>query len=218
MFKEEYYKEMNKITPDPSFLAGLADQMEAENKKRSGQGRDTFAAGKKGSKILSWGSVAAAAVFCIGISLFFWQRRTGGSDLSDASMMKQHAGGTLEQEESKENLFGGSSWYGDKQDAREIFSVFQDRISQNADLKITFSAEENFAEAVEVSDADKEGWVEQFAGAQYLGSVEECRDYLKGTPVYYLLEFDDGLVIKCTVYDDRYFYCGEIDGIFDLRG
>lgn len=217
MFREEYCKEMNKITPDASFLAALADSMEEENRKYS-KNRESLSGKRRGSKILSWCSVAAAAVFCIGISAFFWQRRNTGSDFSDANKMKQFAGGTLEQEESGENPFSGSSWYGNRQDAREIFSVFADKVSQNEDLSITFSKAEDFTDAAEVSGDDKEVWVEQFAGAQYLGSVEECQTYLKGTPVYYLLEFDNGLVIKCAIYDERYFYCAEIDGIFELRG
>lgn len=219
MFREEYRREMNKIEPDSSFLSQLADKMEQENRKSTeGRGRITAENPKTGNKPFVWGSLAAAAVICIGISLFLWQKRSMGEDFSDASMMKQNAGGTLDQEETGESPFGGSSWYGEEQDAGKIFSVLNNKIAEDGNLKVTCSAEENFREAEEISDADKESWTEQLAGARYLGSLEECRDCIKGTPVYYLLEFEDGLVIKCAVYDDRYFYCKEIDGIFDLRG
>lgn len=218
MFKEEYRREMNKIAPDSSFLSNLADKMEQESLRSAGSRKRASDISKAGNKIFTWGSLAAAAVFCIGISLFLWQKRSIRADFSDASMMKENAGGTLEQEVTGESMFGGSSWYGEEQDAAKIFSILKDKISEDADLKITCSAEENFEGAREISTADKESWEEQLAGARYLGSLEECRSYIKGAPVYYLLEFEDGLVIKCAVYDDRYFYCKEIDGIFDLKG
>ena len=218
MFREEYRREMNKIAPDSSFLSDLADKMEEESRRSAGRKERISDTLKKGNKIFTWSSLAAAAVFCIGISLFLWQKRSIREDFSDASMMKENAGGTLEQEETGESMFGGSSWYGEEQDAGKIFSILKDKISEDADLKITCSTEESFEEAKEVSATDKESWEEQLAGARYMGNLEECRSYIKGTPVYYLLEFEDGLVIKCAVYDDRYFYCKEIDGIFDLKG
>lgn len=217
MFKEEYCREMNKITPDSSFLSGLADKMEQENKKYSAGKEGVFGGKRIGQKFFAWGSLAAAAVFCIGLSLFLWQKRSGPSGYSDASMMKQNAGGILEQDESGESLFGGSSWYGDTQDAGKIFDILQDKVAKDGNLKITCSVDGNFEDAAKVSAVDRESWEKQLLGARYLGSLEECQAYLDGMPVYYLLEFDDGLVIKCAVYDDRYFYCKEIDGIFDLN-
>lgn len=218
MFKEKYRKEMNEIAPDPSFIQSLADRMEKEAQNGSPNIKESRSKSKAGRlRISLLGSLTAAAVLCLGVFLFFYQRGKSGGEFFDASLMKENAGGVTNQDEESKTVFNGSSWYGTETDAQKIFALLTNKVLGDEDLTITLSEDETFEDSRFASSEEKEAWVKALTGGAILGEIRESEEYMIGRPVYYLLEFSDGSVIKCAVYDDRYFYCKEIDGIFDLK-
>lgn len=214
MFKEEYRKEMQKITPDSSFLQGLASEMERE--ERNLREKDHIKRNRKsGKKVLAWSAAAAAALICIGISILW--RKTNALAPANENLMKQNAGGILEQTENKEGIFNGSSWYGNETEPEEIYKILMEKMTEDPEMKLTVSDEENFQHAEQLSSEKTAEMAQMLAEGHLWENGEEAKDLSTENPVYYLAEFQDKTVVKFVVYDDRYFYCREIDGIFILN-
>lgn len=216
MFKEEYRKAIQNITPDSSFLQELAVKMEQETANGL-QGKINIheKRRKSGQKVLIWTTAAAAAVICIGIGIR-WKEINGLAD-TNSNIMKQNAGGLLEQTETAEGIFDGSSWYGNETEPEEIFGILSEKMTEDGSLKLTSSQNENFQEADRLSSEKTADLVERLAEAQFMGNLEDVKDLAEESPVYYLAEFQDGTVIKFTIYGEKYFFCSEIDGVFVLK-
>ncbi|MBP3460507.1 MAG: hypothetical protein J6K58_15005 [Lachnospiraceae bacterium] len=216
MFKEDYRKEMQKIAPDSSFLQELAVKMEQEAESSRQERANINGKRKKaGRKALIWSTAAAAALICIGIGIR-WKGTNGLANAND-NFMKQNAGGLLEHTNASEGVFDGSSWYGDETKPEEIFGILVDKMTGDKGLKITVSTKENFQNAEEMSSKNTADLVERLAEGQIMGNYKDAKDLLVQSPVYYLAEFQDGTVIKFTIYGEKYFFCSEIDGVFELK-
>lgn len=210
MFKDEYRKEMDQITPHASFLQELSEKMEQEGqaqKQGLSMGRGRYAA--------MWGGiVAAAALLCLGISIF--RSGTYHTGEEDASLMTQNAGGIADREEG-ESIFDGSAWYGQETDPLKIYEIFVQKLKEDEDLMVSVSDTEIFGDEDYLSPVEAEKLVLFLTGGNYLGGIEEYESLLKGKPVYYLLECSDGTIIKCTVYEEQYLCCSDVNGVFELQ-
>lgn len=208
MFKEAYRRQMEQIAPDPSFLQQLADRMKEENNRRS--------VNKRRMRLsYVYGAIGAAAVFALGIGLFFHgdSRYAGENE----NLIRQNAGGVPETEQSGEQIFGGSSWYGEETDPETIYRMLTEKLEGGQDVSVTVSDRTDFAEAAELSDSELTDIITLLKQGQYAGTYEEEKDILTGEPVYYLAKLADGTVVKFAIYEGEYFHCGEINGIFRLR-
>lgn len=205
MFKEAYRRQMEQITPDSSFLQQLSDRMEQENKKQK--------ANKRKIRLRYVSGAAAAAVLALGIGLF-WSIGRSASQQNDQPI-RQNAGGVAEQE-SGEQVFGGTAWYGAETDPEKIYGVLTKKLESGQGVALTASGQADFANASGLSEAEKESVTALLEQGQYVGSYEAQSDLLTGEPVYYLAEFADGVAVKFAIYEGQYFYCSEIDGVFRL--
>ena len=209
MFKEEYQKQMNQIKPNEDFLKDLAKKMEAEGLQEQ---PNIYHISRK-RNTTAWVTVAAAAVICIGIG-FAWQGKT--TDSPDENYMTQNAGAVTEQEQSgQDGVFTGSSWYGDETDAEQIYAILLDKMQTSERLVIMESDTNTFTTAHEVS-APKEAELIQKLMSATLTDGMTSDDLETETAVYYMAEFDDGTIVKFAIYNDMYFYCNEVEGIFTL--
>lgn len=209
MFKEEYQKQMNQMKPNEDFLKDLAKKMEAEGAREQA---NIYPISRK-KNATAWVTVAAAAVICIGIG-FAWQGKT--TDSRDENYMTQNAGAVTEQEQSgQDGVFTGSSWYGDETNAEKIYGILMDKMQTSKRLVIMKSDSNTFETAHEVSAPEEEEMVHKLMGATFTDDMS-FGDLKTETAVYYMVEFDDGTVVKFAIYNDAYFYCNEFEGIFTL--
>ena len=209
MFKEEYQKQMNQVKPNEDFLKDLAKKMEAEGSQEQTK---IYPISRK-KNAAAWVSVAAAAVICIGIG-FAWQGRT--IDSRDENYMTQNAGAVTEQEQSgQDGVFTGSSWYGDETNAEKIYNILMEKMQNSKRLVIMKSDSNTFATAHEVSAPEEEEMVQKLMGATFADDMS-LGDLKGENAVYYMVEFDDGTVVKFAIYNEAYFYCNEFEGIFTL--
>lgn len=216
MFKEEYRKEMQKIIPDSSFLQNLAVKMEQETKNSPREKINIHDKGKKsGHKVLIWSTTAAAAVICIGIGIW-WKGRNGFVDTND-NIMKQNAGGMLEQTETSEGIFNGSSWYGNETKPERIFEILVEKMTEDHRLVLSSSKGKNFQNAIELDTEKSTEMIKRLSEGQFIGNLKDTEELLTESPTYYLAEFQDGTVVKFAVYGEKYFFCSEIDGVFVLN-
>lgn len=213
MFREDYRREMQKLTPDSSFMEELSDRMEHEerNTRKADAGTGL---GKTGWRAVGWGSFAAALV-CIAVGITWFN--AGDKVYVDDNVMTQNAGGIPEQGKDKEGVFAGSSWYGSEENPEKIYGILLEKLSGDAVLRLTVSGEENFEDAAVLPAGEAEALIETLGKGMLLGSYEEEKGLLAGQPVYYLVEFSDGAVVKFSLYGEQYFYCSEIDGVFELK-
>lgn len=216
MFKENYLREMQQITPDSSFLQELAGKMEQEAEKSRAEKENLQLHGKgRAGKLLKWVPVAAAALICIGIGVF-WKTTPELATAND-NLMKQTAGGMLEQTDNSEGVFDGNSWYGSETDQAEIYRILTEKMVKDSGLNITVSKADDFQDAEALSHEDTASVVEMLEEGCLVGSYTDAKELLSGSSVYYLAEFQDGTVVKFAVYQEQYFYCSEIDGIFEFK-
>ena len=210
MFKEEYQKQMNQIKPNEDFLKDLAKKMEAEGLQQEQTKIDPISRKRNAT---AWVTVAAAAVICIGIG-FVWQGKTTGTP--DENYMTQNAGAVAEQEQSgQDGVFTGSSWYGDETNAEKIYEILMNKMQISKRLVIMKSDSNTFETAHEVSAPEEEEMVQKLMGAVFADDMSLV-DLEEETVVYYMVEFDDGTIVKFAIYNDMYFYCSEFEGIFTL--
>ncbi len=213
MFREEYRKEMQKITPDSSFLRELASEMEKE--EHNLRGKNHLKGNRKSGKKVLIRSAAAVALICIGIGVLW--KKAGGLAQANENLMKQNAGGILEQTESQEGIFDGSSWYGNAIEPEEIYKILVKKMTEDTEMKLTVSNEESFQHPEQLSSEKTAEMVQMLAEGHLSEKDEEAEELSTKTPVYYLAEFQDKTVVKFAIYDDQYFYCREIGGVFILN-
>ncbi|MBD5541094.1 MAG: hypothetical protein HDR00_07845 [Lachnospiraceae bacterium] len=213
MFKDDYRKEMQKLTPDSSFLEELSTQMEQEERKsqRTDAGIKT---GKAGWKAAGWG-IFAAALICIGVGITWFG--VPGTVHTDDNVMTQNAGGVPNQSMDKEGIFAGSSWYGSEENPEKKYQILSEKISGDETLQLTASETEDFEDARALSGEETEALVEMLEKGKLSGNAGDTIELSGEKPVYYLAEFGDGVIVKFSVYGERYFYCSEIEGIFKLK-
>lgn len=209
MFKEAYCKEMERIQPSSSFLKDLAGRMEQETQQTQAK-----RAGKNHGKVYVFGSVAAAALICIGIFVFINPfRKTADSDVSQ---MKQNAGLAGSQQEGETGIFDGSVWYGEETEPQKIYDILLNRMRQeNFSLSVLENSEADTGVNEPLEDINQMKTL--LETGSYVGSKAECGDLLQKMPVRYLLEFEDGVTIGYSIFDGRYFYCAEFDSVFELQ-
>lgn len=213
MFREDYRKEMQKLTPDSSFLQELSAEME-----RKGQKVPQTDRGLKGRrnvwKAAGWGIFAAVLTgIGVGVTWFGTQRTVHMDD----SVMTQNAGGVPGQGKDREGIFAGSSWYGSEEDPVKIYQILMGRLSGDEALQLRVSETDNFEDAGALSFEETEALVEMLEGGELSESYKDAGELSGEQPTYYLAEFGDGVTVKFSVYGERYFYCSEIDGIFELK-
>lgn len=213
MFRDDYRKEMKKLTPDSPFLQELSTRMEKEERK-SQRADAGLKAGKTGWKAAGWG-IFAAALICIGVGIT-WSGMPKTVHTDDNVMM-QNAGGVPDQGRDKEGIFAGSSWYGSEEDSEKIYQILSEKLSGDEALQLTASATEDFEDARALSMEEAEALAEMLEAGKLSGNAGDAAELSKEQPVYYLAEFGDGVIVKFSVYGERYFYCSEIDGIFRLK-
>lgn len=213
MFRDDYWKEMQKVTADSSFLEKLSARMEQEERKiqKADAGIKT---GKAGWKAAGWG-ISAAALICIGVGIT-WFGMPGTVHMDD-NVMTQNAGGVPNQGRDKEGVFAGSSWYGSEENPEKIYQILSEKLSGDGVLQLTASETENFEDARVLSQGETEALVEMLETGKLSGNAGDAIELSGEQPVYYLAEFSDGVIVKFSVYGERYFYCSEIEGIFKLK-
>lgn len=186
-----------------------------EQEERKSQKADTGAKTKKaGRKVVAWGTFAAA-IICAGVGIAWFG--VGKTVRVDDNVMTQNAGGIPKQGDNKEGIFDGSSWYGSEENPEKIYDILLEKLSGDKRLQLTASEQENFETARVVSGEETENIIAMLEKGKLAGSYEEEEKLLIKQPVYYLAEFDDGVIVKFSIYEEQYFYCSEIDGVFELK-
>ncbi len=213
MFRENYQKEMQKLMPDSSFLQELSARMEQEERK-SQRADAGMKAGRIGWKAAGWG-ISVAALICIGAGIIRFGM--SGTVHADDNVMTQNAGGVPNQSMDKEGIFAGSSWYGSEENPEKIYEILSERLAGDEALQLTASETEDFENARVLSTEETKALVGMLETGSFSGNAGDAIELSGEQPVYYLAEFGDGVIVKFSVYGERYFYCSEIEGIFKLK-
>lgn len=213
MFKEDYRKGMQTLTPDSSFLQELSNEMKREERKVLKADRE-FKTRKNGWKAAAWGAFAAVlAGIGVGITWFGMQ----GTIRTDDNVMIQNAGGVPGQSKDREGIFDGSSWYGNEDNPEKIYQILMEKLSVDKAVQITASGDGNFEDAGTLSAEETQALIEMLEGGKLSENYKDAGALSGEQQVYYLAEFGDGVVVKFSVYAKQYFYCSEIEGIFELK-
>ena len=201
MFKEEYQKRMDQVSPDARFLAQLEQQMKEQENTNT---RVRIRIG------------VAMAACCAVVVLCLVCQSVMKKNMQD-NVIVQNAGGAADTSPNgQEGLFTGSSWYGEETDPENIYKTLIEMITWDDKVVIASSNESVMKQAETLNKQAIERLAERMQNATYLGNYQDNKEHLQNEITYYMFTFEDGSVVKCEIAEETYFYCSDFDAVYVL--
>lgn len=206
MFKDDYKKLNEDITPDLEFISDLAKKMKAVEMEQQPDNNEQPKIQEPKAKVIPiwtrYVAVAACLLIVVGVVGIVGITRNG-NDKVDSS------------ESNVGNLADGSnlddSVIGDF-DCNTVadYNTFLDMLDTKL-VDIYENSKNTFVTENMMDVAERDELVENIMAAT------ECEKSSENSPVYYMAVFEDNTVVKFTIYDNRYMVIQGIDGIYSIR-
>lgn len=205
-FKDNFEKDMEHIKPDAEFVRNLSEKMKQASAEQSKVSQ--FPEKKKKIQTYKY-LISAAAVLILLVSGITAITYFNGNGSSNKQKRLEQQGMTDSLIPTGENIFNTEKWYTNCDTETEIYELFIKRITDDEDLiKIYESDESLFDESMLMNTEEIEHLIQKLEIGNVDDSGENGLENL--TYKYYMAVFDNGDIIKFTVYENSYLKFNEL--------
>lgn len=203
-FKDSFEKDMEHIKPDVDFVRDLSEKMKKASAEQSKVSQ--FSEKKKQTyKYL----ISAAAVLILLVSGITAITYFNGNGSSNKQKPLEQQGMTDALTPTGENIFNTEKWYTNCDTETEIYGLFVKRITDDEDLtKIYESDESVFDESMLMNTEEIQTLIQKLENGNVDDSKEHGLENLAS--IHYMAVFQNGDIIKFTVYENSYLKFNEL--------
>lgn len=202
-FKDSYKNDMDNISPDREFIRNLNTRLQKVSEQPQKKVRFSY----RGIAL----AAALLIVFTIGSGLVI---RYSGRN-SDGSHNMNQQGNTESSVFVGDTIFNKQKWYENCETEQDIYNLFIHRISDKNDLvKIYKNDEEKFEDSMLMSGEDIDILINMLQSGRIDDEGEVNSETINAE--YYMAVFDNGDIIKFSLYENNILKLKEFDFLIFL--